>query len=473
MQMINNFGETLRELKTICNMKSITLANYLGYDISYISKWCANKKLPSGRNIIHIIDEISRIFSREIMNNGKLKNFNSIYKQNIINIQELNDYIRTMLEDSYDRSKRNENILKKEENRIIFGKSDILSFVKTRLQEIIKNDKSQIDMYITCDILKMDTIHDDEEFYSCEFPKVNIRIGCNIEKIDEDSFGNVSKMHYLLSKYSKFDIQVYDNREFSRSNIILVKNKFAILYSMDKDCEIDFGVVITNNDALDKIYKNLKSKFDYAQVVIDTMNKEEIEKKKYVFNFYNSDKFQFLFNVNFDYLQPQSIMNNFNIKMKSAECMSRELMNLQEIIEKKFHFSNVNIFIVKEVLDDYIYSSLIKYGPEVIKEIFHRIMLLIKYMETNNNIKLYMIHNDKIDSQVFKYSLEVYGGEHFVMFKKPMNCNEDTDLFYIVKNIKMLKNIEKACTLLEDKEYVEEITAEDFNKLLDKYKKLV
>ena len=79
MQKIKSFGETLKELKDMCNMKSITLANYLGYDISYISKWCANKNLPSGRNVTHILTEISRIFSREIFNSNMIDLFNNKY----------------------------------------------------------------------------------------------------------------------------------------------------------------------------------------------------------------------------------------------------------------------------------------------------------------------------------------------------------------------------------------------------------
>lgn len=45
--MTNNFGNTIHKLLEITCEKNFRLANYLGYDVTYISKWINGNKLPS------------------------------------------------------------------------------------------------------------------------------------------------------------------------------------------------------------------------------------------------------------------------------------------------------------------------------------------------------------------------------------------------------------------------------------------
>lgn len=44
------FGQTLKQLLTLSGIKSAHLADALGYDTSYISRWVNDIKLPSLKN---------------------------------------------------------------------------------------------------------------------------------------------------------------------------------------------------------------------------------------------------------------------------------------------------------------------------------------------------------------------------------------------------------------------------------------
>lgn len=49
------FGRTLQELTRLCGVKRCNLADALGYDPSYISRWINGVKHPSLRlSLIHI-----------------------------------------------------------------------------------------------------------------------------------------------------------------------------------------------------------------------------------------------------------------------------------------------------------------------------------------------------------------------------------------------------------------------------------
>lgn len=54
------FGQTLKQLLTLSGIKSAHLADALGYDTSYISRWVNDIKLPSLKNNEDLFSKISR-----------------------------------------------------------------------------------------------------------------------------------------------------------------------------------------------------------------------------------------------------------------------------------------------------------------------------------------------------------------------------------------------------------------------------
>lgn len=53
------FGIELRQVLNICHIKMTSLANCLGYDISYISKWISGTKSPAEGSIEVISSKIA------------------------------------------------------------------------------------------------------------------------------------------------------------------------------------------------------------------------------------------------------------------------------------------------------------------------------------------------------------------------------------------------------------------------------
>lgn len=49
---MSDFGSTLRSIIKVCGVKSYILADALGYDPSYLSKWLNNSKRPPAVNWI-------------------------------------------------------------------------------------------------------------------------------------------------------------------------------------------------------------------------------------------------------------------------------------------------------------------------------------------------------------------------------------------------------------------------------------
>ena len=106
--MTNNFGEIIHKLLDITCEKNFRLANYLGYDVTYISKWINGSKLPSQKNITEIIDGICQFFMDNI-NESSLRQL--CYDFELINNskESVKNELSRYLYDSYESQKLNKN----------------------------------------------------------------------------------------------------------------------------------------------------------------------------------------------------------------------------------------------------------------------------------------------------------------------------------------------------------------------------
>lgn len=59
------FGEKLRIILELHDIKVYNLASYLGYDASYISKWMTGSKMPSSKHIRKINRDIGEFCAKE------------------------------------------------------------------------------------------------------------------------------------------------------------------------------------------------------------------------------------------------------------------------------------------------------------------------------------------------------------------------------------------------------------------------
>ena len=75
-----NYAETLKKLLTFTQAKFVSIAEVVGYDISYVNKWSNGTKLPSSRYIEQINEDLGRYFTRLIKENNREK---TIYQKHL------------------------------------------------------------------------------------------------------------------------------------------------------------------------------------------------------------------------------------------------------------------------------------------------------------------------------------------------------------------------------------------------------
>ena len=97
---MENYGATLKKLIRFTNVKLSTIADAVGYDVSYISKWYTQSKLPAARVAGSINKNLSQIFASEILTQGELDNFCNEFNV-IVSEEQLSNYLHTLLKDSF------------------------------------------------------------------------------------------------------------------------------------------------------------------------------------------------------------------------------------------------------------------------------------------------------------------------------------------------------------------------------------
>ena len=71
----DGYASTLKRLITFTQAKFISLADVVGYDVSYVNKWSNGTKLPSSRYVERINEEMGHYFAELIAKQGKKEKF--------------------------------------------------------------------------------------------------------------------------------------------------------------------------------------------------------------------------------------------------------------------------------------------------------------------------------------------------------------------------------------------------------------
>ena len=106
------FGEVLKQLLEFSNIKMYVAAQVVGYDVSYISKWCNKDYLPGAKSSSHVNRELARLISEDIVSHNDLQKFNTCFQQQAEE-KTLASVIYTMLQDAYTKSAKDDKGQKK------------------------------------------------------------------------------------------------------------------------------------------------------------------------------------------------------------------------------------------------------------------------------------------------------------------------------------------------------------------------
>ena len=72
---MNAYGTVLKQLIQLTGSKLSTISDVIGYDVSYISKWCNKSMLPAAKMAPEINRSMASLFAQEILSQENIKDF--------------------------------------------------------------------------------------------------------------------------------------------------------------------------------------------------------------------------------------------------------------------------------------------------------------------------------------------------------------------------------------------------------------
>ncbi|MGL5378349.1 helix-turn-helix domain-containing protein [Clostridium sp.] len=447
-----DFGNILKEIIEFTGVKYVRIATALEYDSSYISKWCNNKRLPSLNNSKYVIQKLSEFFSIELESNGMIEEFNKRFDLNSSNTtEELKINIEELLTKNYLKSGNSKE--EQVDNDIKFIENRLLEFIYKRLDKILNETKEDIEILCTDNIFdyfndNLDNKLNDNNIKDID---IDVKLGVEVESIYDIS--KFRKVTSLLSCMINSNFTIYDNKNFKNLNRLIVKNRFALIFSYNKESNYGAGVYITNLKNVQDLYNDTIKFFSRKNMIIEPLSVTEIENMDYVIDFYRGNNFNIVPNEGFsNFLNNELIKGLVNKKRDVLKESILKTFEKTEVIMEDF-FSDkkiINIIIIKSKLLEYIKHGRVSLGQMDYYMSWEERELHIKSMIEKMR-KFESINLILIDDTAFKF-------ETTNLFRLSLFCNEDKA--FLVKCGEKLKNFKTSHYKILDRKIIEAINNE-------------
>ncbi len=484
---MSNYSHLLKHILNFLDIKFIVLANTLGYDISYISKWCNGTKIPSLKSISTIHKQMSNLFATEIIEKKKgvlfFNEFNLEFSEEKDNIQEtkfLRDTILSLLNKTYYLENPILEIEEKNEINFIFGKNDILAFLEDKLKSIFqKTVSSKLEFFLTADFIfsNLTPILSLLSTLKRKDTNIYLNLGIDLKQIEVFNDKKLKKIFYLINKYANLNIELYNNSNFKNLNIFLLKNEIAFQYSLNKKGEFQYITFIEKKNILEDISINILNSFREKDIIWQLANTKKLHKEGYRTLFYTSDFFNFFLVQGFEFLLPSFIIDNIANYAKKAKYSDQDLISILKLKiawEEIFENSSINFFILKSSIFQYLENGKLTYMnihyQTNLEERQAHYEHAIKILEKNPNIHLYIIEDEIFNKNNLVYNIGIFGNRKKMFLKNYRNLNEKTEPYFtIIKNQKVLNCINILFTKIKNSEYCKEYSVDELKHLWKKY----
>lgn len=482
-----NYGSTLRNLLTFSEVKFLILGNHLGYDVSYISKWCNGVKLPSSKSIKEINEKISDLVSSEILSLNKENQFFNKFniekprKNFSINSKILGDKIYNLLNSSYLECSSHEE--KETPDVFLIENTQIKSFLSTILRQQINEANHTLEFYMTLDITTIDCLYIISLLSKMkpESLKIKIYLGIHLLADDDNAIKNIKKIYMILNQFININFELYNSSYFENLNTIVIKDKISFLYSLNNEGQFETLISTTNKYKVKKLLSTLSKSMNSLNRIFSIKDHNSLIRKAYRTNFYTHDNFNFLLTSGFEFLIPQNIIQNIlNYALKN-NFPKRELISMQDLMitwNEMFEQASINFFVFKSSILKYfqektIYFMNVKYKmtPEEILEHYN---YFISVLKSNPRIKIYVIDDNLLNLDYLDFKMSVFCNKDSVFLKNVALLSETKeDFLSTVNNYSTIRHINLVFDKLKTSEVSKEFSPEEIETSWNKYNHMI
>lgn len=479
------YGTLLKTLINFSGSKLSTVAEEVGYDVSYISKWCNKAKLPASKMAPNINRTLASHFSHEILKHEDLSAFAKLFAVDVTP-ETLNSVIYNLLKENYKESSReaanDQHTHGIYETRVLSLANDIYEFFDHELAEIILSYNEPLEVLCTLDVCRFITNNVlDAASHIIPEHEINVKIGLNTETFFADSPLYLKQLYYFINAHSHLAFDFYDDCLMNSLNTIIVKDHMAILCALDQYSRIQTATVITDPEKVNQIYIRTLPSFRVTNLLLHATESDEFYQHGYRTDFYARDNYQIFLALGFEYLLPvecwDSIIRTARERNKD-EFMAQLVGQLQITWEEIFEKNTLDFYVLK--------SSLLKYmedGEIIFTDVVYHmtpeerklhIQKVLDITKKNPNIHFYVIDEEYLPNVEHLLRTSVFNNRKKLFLKIPERYHTKVGPhFYSVLSDRFIKEVSEFLDDLKTKPYCFGYDADGVQKFADKYGSLV
>lgn len=234
---MNAYGTVLKQLIQLTGSKLSTISDVIGYDVSYISKWCNKSMLPAAKMAPEINRSMASLFAQEILSQEILGDFEKTFSTEVCP-DNLENTIYTLLKENYSSSCSEASTELKQQTtykpRILTLANDIYNFFDHELPQMLLDYDDALDVLCTLDVCRF-AMYRPSNAYSHLTAKhpVNVKIGIDTDLLYADNNDGLKALYYFINANRAISFDFYDNTLMHTLNTIVVKDRVAIICALD------------------------------------------------------------------------------------------------------------------------------------------------------------------------------------------------------------------------------------------------
>lgn len=440
--MGKNFSDLLKHIIKFTHIKLSSLADFVGYDVSYLSKWCNNINSPSAKYILRINRCIAQFTAHALLKQDLIYPFFNEFNIKSINGINANDrekYLINEINDLLNKAYYHDQYLKTQAadlyanagsiQHTIVGRENVENFLNIKIPSILNTIKDNVKILITSDIitfLERSDLYD--MFRHCHFTSkhIDIYLGCDLHKLNTADNLIINQLYTLLNRYIQIDFHIYSNKNFSQTNLITVKDLFSLQCSLNHDNHIDICTYIFDHKINQQIWQQTLEKFTGEDCLLEP--KKDIELIEFRSIFYLNPKLLFFCAKGFEFfLPPQSLQNILHVSRQYhySHSIEQNISTIQAIWEEQFSSARITFILPEANIIHYLQTGELNYGEidytSSGAERQLQLRNLLQCMQHNSAIHLYLISQANQQDKETYYKLSYYSNKTAAYLKKDKN----------------------------------------------------
>lgn len=456
------FGQLLDKLLYLSNQKKGRLAQELGYDVSYISKWINSKNIPTQKNI----GAISKTTAKFIV-----KSLTDISKQELkeyfeMNIEESNDellteYLERSLKDAYvfTAQKSLSNICKTTQSQENYN-SIVHVNPRLRKQYLSKDAKlflkktNKVDIIISANLYNLNNndksaivdmksiLHEMRDVEGITDLKVRILMG--FEGSHRDKIHNTMMIINMIVLYPEIEFEIYNCEVDSNSILAVIKDRIfhSALYTKDGNCL--YTTMSKEKSVIEEMYYSLEEILkNQGELIVNRVSKNSFIKDKFYIQYIMGQDLRWIMDSMNELFMSQELFDEVaNQVFGDDKEIISELKKINLFLQNAIYTSKIKVLIYETELVKYISTGELRFFNTPVKLTLEQREKYVEYIEKiireSNSIEIKLIEGNFVDNIKNNEQSSIYLSESFKFtITSPSEENND----YAIINDSNFENI--------------------------------